>query len=148
MGIAHLVGQRSSCDRGRVGCVIVKNKQILVTGYAGAPRGLPHCDEIGHLMKKVKHEDERVTSHCLRTAHAEQNAIVQAARIGTPIEDATLYCIMTPCAACARMIINSGIQHIVCSKRYHAGEESERMFARVGISLLFLDDGTESYSNQ
>jgi len=148
MQIAKLVGTRSSCDRGRVGCVIVKNKQILVTGYAGAPRGLDHCDEIGHQMKKVKHEDGRVTSHCLRTAHGEQNAIVQAARIGTPIEGATLYCIMTPCAACARMIINAGIKHIVCAKRYHAGEESENMFARVGISVKFLENGREEYARQ
>ncbi|MEK7083827.1 MAG: cytidine/deoxycytidylate deaminase family protein [Patescibacteria group bacterium] len=148
MEIAHVVGKRSTCGRGRLGCVIAKNKQIIVTGYAGAPRGLPHCDDVGHQMKTVRHEDGHESQHCLRTAHAEQNALTQAARIGVSVEGATLYCGMTPCAACAKMLINAGIEKIVCAKRYHAGEESEEMFRSVGITLNFFDDSVEQYSNQ
>ncbi|MBU0661214.1 cytidine/deoxycytidylate deaminase family protein [Patescibacteria group bacterium] len=148
MNIAQIVGTRSTCDRGRLGCVIVKNKQILVTGYSGAASGLPHCDDVGHQMKKVTHEDGRESNHCVRTAHAEQNAIVQAAKVGVSIEGATLYLGMTPCATCARMIINAGIKRVVCGKRYHAGEESEEMFRKTGITLEFLNEGTEQYDNQ
>lgn len=146
--IAKVVGKRSTCDRGRMGCVFVKNKQILVTGYAGAPSGLPHCDDIGHQMKTIRHENGKETNHCLRTAHAEQNAIVQAAKVGVSISGSTLYCGMTPCATCAKMIINAGIASIVCAKRYHAGEESEEMFRQVGIPLRFIDDHIEQYTNQ
>ncbi len=73
----------------------MRNKSILVTGYVGSPAGLPHCDEAGHQMKKVVHEDGHVTQHCTRTVHAEQNAICQAARYGIALEGATLYCRMT-----------------------------------------------------
>lgn len=146
--IAHVVGMRSTCSRGRVGCVIAKNNQILVTGYAGAASGLPHCDDVGHQMKTVTHEDGHQSQHCVRTAHGEQNALIQAAKVGIPVDGATLYCVMTPCAPCARMLINAGIKRVVCTKRYHAGEESEEMLKTVGITLEFVDQGVESYENQ
>ena len=101
MDLAHSVSKRATCDRGRSGCVIVRDKQILVTGYVGSPRGLPHCDEAGHFFKKVIHEDGSVTQHCMRTVHAEQNAIAQAARRGIGLDRSTLYCRMTPCRVCA-----------------------------------------------
>lgn len=145
MEIAAVVGKRSTCDRGRVGCVIARDKQILVTGYAGAPKGLPHCDDVGHQMKTVRHEDGHETEHCLRTAHAEQNALVQAAKIGVSVSEATIYCAMTPCAACAKMLVNAGIVRIVCAKRYHAGEESEEMFRQVGIEIIFMNGNVEKY---
>jgi len=148
MSLTKVVGSRASCNRGRSGCVIVKNNQIIVTGYVGAPRGLPHCDEIGHQMKIVRHEDGKETQHCVRTAHAEQNALIQAARIGARVEGTTLYCAMTPCAACAKMIINAGIERLVCAKRYHAGEESEKLFKQVGIELEFMSEEVEEYANQ
>lgn len=148
MEIAHVVGRRSTCDRGRAGCVIAKNNHILVTGYAGAPRGLPHCDDVGHQLKTLRHEDGHESIHCLRTAHAEQNALIQAARIGVPVDGATLYCSMTPCAACAKMLVNAGIMRIVCAKRYQAGEESEEMFRSVGIGLKFFDDTIEVYGKK
>lgn len=91
MEIASTVAKRATCDRGRSGCIIVKNRQILVTGYVGSPRGLPHCDDVGHLFKKTIHEDGSVTNHCVRTVHAEQNAITQAARLGIALEGGTLY---------------------------------------------------------
>src|SRR5665647_360915 len=97
MEIAHTISQRATCDRGRSGCVIARDKQILVTGYVGAPTGLAHCDEVGHQMKKMVHEDGSITQHCVRTVHAEQNAITQAAKQGIAIAGSTLYCKMTPC---------------------------------------------------
>lgn len=148
MEVARAVAKRATCDRGRSGCVIARDKQILVTGYVGAPKGLPHCDEIGHQMKSTTHEDGSVTQHCVRTTHAEQNAIVQAAKLGVAIDGATVYCKMTPCSICAKMIINSGVVRIVCEKRYHAGSESEEMFRQVGIALDYFDDGIEKYDKQ
>ncbi len=148
MDIMQAVSTRATCDRGRSGCVIVRDKHILTTGYVGSPPGLPHCDEVGHQMKTTIHEDGRQTQHCVRTAHAEQNAIIQAARIGVALEGATLYCRMTPCTVCARSIIGSGIKHVVCEKRYHAAEESEKMFNLVGIDLKYLTGETQTYARQ
>ena len=99
-------------------------------------------------MKKMLHEDGSVTQHCVRTVHAEQNAICQAARRGISIDGATLYCRMTPCRTCAMLIINCGITRVVCEKKYHAGEESEKMFAEVGISLEYVDEEVLKYSEQ
>lgn len=148
MEVCRAVAKRATCDRGRSGCVISKDKQILVTGYVGSPKGLPHCDEVGHQMKTMTHEDGHQTQHCVRTAHAEQNAIVQAAKNGVSIDGATLYCKMTPCSVCAKMIINSGIKEIICEKRYHAGSESEEMFRQVGTELRFFDGEVEQYAKQ
>ncbi|PIT91911.1 cell division protein DedD [Candidatus Jorgensenbacteria bacterium CG10_big_fil_rev_8_21_14_0_10_54_38] len=148
MEVARAVAKRATCDRGRSGCVIARDKQILVTGYVGSPRGLPHCDEVGHQMKTITHEDGTQTQHCVRTAHAEQNAIVQAAKLGVPVNGGTLYCRMTPCATCAKMIINAGIRRVVCEKRYHAGKESEEMFAQAGIEVDFFDESVEQYERQ
>ena len=148
MEIAQTVAKRASCDRGRSGCVIAKDKQILLTGCVWSAAGLAHCDEVGHQMKTITHEDGRQSQHCMRTTHAEQNAIVQAARIGVAISGSTLYCKMTPCAACGRMIINAGIKRVVCEKRYHAGSESEDMFKKVGIELEYFNEEVEHYANQ
>lgn len=146
--ISRAVASRATCNRGRSGCVIARDKQILVSGYVGSPVGLPHCDEVGHLMKSMVHEDGKVTHHCVRTTHAEQNAICQAAKLGISINGATLYCKMTPCAVCAKMIINSGIKRVVCEKRYHAGKESEEMFKIAGVELNVLEEDIERYDNQ
>ncbi len=148
MEIAHTVSKRATCDRGRSGCVIARGRQILVTGYVGSPIGLPHCDDAGHQMKKLQHEDGRVTTHCMRTVHAEQNAICQAAKLGISIEDATLYCRMTPCRVCAMLIINCGIKRVVCEKKYHAGSESEQLFAEAGVVLEYFADEVLQYKNQ
>jgi dCMP deaminase len=148
MEIARTVAKRATCDRGRSGCVIAHNKQILVTGYVGAPTGLAHCDEVGHQMKKMVHEDGSITQHCVRTVHAEQNAITQAAKQGIAISGSTLYCKMTPCRTCAMLIINCGISRVVCEKKYHAGGDSEVMFKEAGIEVIFLNEDTEKYENQ
>jgi dCMP deaminase len=146
--VAHAIAKRATCDRGHSGCVIAKNKQLLVTGYVGAPAGLPHCDEVGHQMKKVVHEDGRETSHCVRTVHAEQNAICQAAKLGVGIDGATLYCRMTPCRTCAMLIINCGIVRVVCERKYHAGAESEELFRQAGVALEYKHDEVLEYDNQ
>ena len=148
MEVMEAISKRATCDRGRSGCVIVKNKQILVTGYVGSPMGLPHCDEVGHQMKKMLNEDGSISEHCVRTVHAEQNAVCQAAKLGVSIDGATVYCRMTPCRVCAMLLINCGIKRVVCERRYHAGAESEEMFKKVGIELEFVHDEIQQYSDK
>ncbi len=148
MEVCEAISKRATCDRGRSGCVISKDKQILATGYVGAPQGLHHCDEIGHQMKTVIHEDGKESQHCVRTVHAEQNAICQAAKRGIAINGATLYCRMTPCRTCAMLIINCGIVRVVCERKYHSGSESEQMFKKAGIKLEYVFDEIQEYSNQ
>jgi dCMP deaminase len=148
MEIARTVAKRATCDRGKSGCVIVRERQILVSGYVGSPKGLPHCDDAGHLFKKVIHDDGSVTNHCMRTVHAEQNAICQAAKLGISLNEATLYCKMTPCRTCAMLIINCGIRRVVCEKKYHAGAESEEMFRMAGVEIAFFENDVEQYDNQ
>jgi dCMP deaminase len=148
MEIANTVAKRATCDRGRSGCVIAKGKQLLVTGYVGSPNGMPHCDDVGHQMKKTIHEDGTVTNHCVRTVHAEQNAICQAAKLGIALEGSTLYCRMTPCRTCAMLIINCGIVREKKKKKYHAVAESEEMFELSGVKLEFMDEEVVKYDNQ
>jgi len=118
--IAKVVATRSTCDRAHVGAVIAKNKVILSTGYNGAPRGMPHCDDAGH---------EIVDGHCVRTIHAEANAIAQAARNGAPIDGATIYLTISPCYDCFKMMINSGIKEVVYKDFY---------MSRYGLSKAVL----------
>ncbi len=148
MDLANAAARRATCDRGRSGGVIVRDRQVLGTGYVGSPKGIPHCDEVGHLFKKVYHEDGSVTQHCVRTVHAEQNAICQAARRGIALDRGTLYCKMTPCRTCAMLIINCGIERVVCEKKYHAGRESEELFRDAGVELVYFNDEIEQYEGQ
>jgi len=117
MEITQLVLKRSTCLRRKVGAVIVKDKKILTTGYNGAPRGLPHCLEIGCLREKKKIISGERQELC-RGLHAEQNAIVQAALYGISIDGSILYCTNQPCITCAKMIINSGIKKVIYMKEY------------------------------
>jgi len=148
MEVCEAISKRATCDRGRSGCVIARDKQLLVTGYVGAPAGLQHCDEAGHQFKKTLHEDGSVTTHCVRTVHAEQNAICQAAKLGVSINGSTLYCRMTPCRTCAMLIINCGIVRVVCQRRYHDGKDSEAMFKNAGIRLEYVFDEVQHYDEQ
>jgi len=148
MSIAKLVGTRGTCDRGRTGAIIVKDKRIITTGYAGSPMGLPHCDDEGHLMSDVVNPDGSVSKHCVRTVHAEQNAIVQAALHGVSTKGATLYTKFEPCFICAKMIINAGIKRVVCQKKYHAAEFTRKFFKEAGVALVVLSDEVEEYPNQ
>ena len=148
MEVARTIAKRATCDRGRSGCVIARDKQLLVTGYVGSPVGLTHCDDVGHLMKKVIHDDDSISQHCMRTVHAEQNAICQAAKLGVALDGATVYCKMTPCRTCAMLIINCGIKRVVCEKKYHRGAESEQMFKDAGVTLEFFQEDFVKYENQ
>lgn len=139
------ISKRATCNRGRSGCVIARDNQLLVTGYVGSPVGLPHCDDVGHQMKKMLHEDNSITEHCVRTVHAEQNAICQAAKLGVALNGATLYCRMTPCRVCCMLIINCGIKRVVAQRKYHAGAESEQMFRDAGIVLEYVFDEQQKY---
>jgi len=131
MAIAREVATRSTCDRKHVGAVIVREKMILATGYNGSIRGLPHCDDEGHLM-----ED----NHCVRTVHAEANAIVQAARNGIRVEDAGIYVTASPCFGCFKLVANSGIHRIVFGEFYRDHRIFE--FSKLlGIDLVHLESG-------
>jgi len=148
IGMADYVGSRGTCDRGRSGCVITKDKRVISTGYVGSPPGLPHCDEVGHEMHTVENEDGTKSKHCVRTTHAEQNAIAQAARLGIALEGATLYCKMTPCYSCAKLIISAGIKRVVAMKDYHAGERSKEILKEGGVVLEILNKEIEKYEQQ
>lgn len=147
LNLMTVVGTRATCDRGRSGCVIALDKRILATGYVGAPAGLPHCDDVGHEIHTVVQADGTKSEHCIRTAHAEQNAIVHAARVGVSLEGGTLYCHMTPCYACAKMIINSGIKRVVCLKDYHASARSKEVFKEAGVEQSLVINEVEIYDN-
>lgn len=126
MNIAREVATRSTCDRKHVGAVIVRDRSILATGYNGSIRGLSHCDDDGHLM-----ED----GHCVRTVHAEANAIVQAARNGSRIDGASIYVTASPCWGCFRLIANAGIGKIVFGEFYRDPKIFEFSQA-LGIALV------------
>ncbi len=128
MAIAFAVAGRSTCDRAHVGAVLVRDRRILTTGYNGAPAGLPHCDDVGHLM---------VDGHCVRTLHAEQNAIIQGALHGVSIQGATAYVTHQPCLTCAKMLINSGVTRIVYAGNYP--DEHSRSFLNIAnVALVHL----------
>lgn len=145
MIICESVSKRGTCDRGRTGCVVVRDNNILCTGYVGAPSGLPSCDDVGHEYHKVIHNDGSITEHCIRTAHAEQNAIVQAARIGVSLLGATMYMKMTPCYACAKMIVNVGVVKVVTAKDYQASQRTKEIFKEAGIELVIIDNQITKY---
>jgi dCMP deaminase len=99
-------------------------------------------------MHKVVREDGTESNHCIRTAHAEQNAIAQSARVGAALEGSTLYCQMTPCYACAKMIITAGIERVVSRNDYHAGARSKEIFAEAGVAFELMNTKVEEYTNQ
>ncbi|MFO8049007.1 MAG: cytidine/deoxycytidylate deaminase family protein [Desulfosudaceae bacterium] len=134
MEIAELVAKRSTCLRRAVGAVIVKDKRILSTGYNGAPSGIRHCAETGCLRQQREVPSGERHELC-RGIHAEQNAIIQAAYHGVPINGASLYCTNLPCSICAKMIINAGIQAIFYREGY-ADDMSRRMFDEIGLNLV------------
>jgi dCMP deaminase len=148
IGLVDQVAQRATCDRGRSGCIIVKDKRILCSGYVGSPPGFPHCDEAGHQMRKIIDDDGTPRQHCIRTIHAEQNAICQAARYGISLKDTTLYCTMEPCRVCAMLIISCGITKVVVKRKYHAAEDTRQLLKKAGIKLVVLDNKIENYENQ
>jgi dCMP deaminase len=139
MRIAAEVATRATCDRRHVGCVLVRDRSILASGYNGSVRGLPHCDDAGHLM-----ED----GHCVRTVHAELNALLQAARNGVRIDGATIYVTASPCWGCFCAIAQAGIVRVFYGEPYRWDDPGPRRvaeFARdMGIEMtLIAGDGEE-----
>lgn len=128
MNIARQAATRSTCDRKHVGAVIVRDKTILSTGYNGSIRGMPHCDEVGHLMEN---------DHCVATVHAEANAIIQAARNGVRIDGAEIYTTASPCWNCFQLIANGGL-HAVYYGEFYRDERSVEVARQLGIELIDL----------
>ncbi len=128
MRIAREVSGRSTCDRKHVGAVIVRDRNILSTGYNGSIAGMPHCDEVGHMLEN---------DHCVATIHAEANAILQAAKNGVSIKDASIYVSASPCWNCFKLVVNSGIRKIYFGEFYR----DDRIFsvaAKLGVELVDL----------
>ena len=117
MEMARLASKRSTCLRHNVGCVVVKDKRVLATGYNGAPKGLKHCEEVGCIRTKLNVPHGERHELC-RGLHAEQNAIIQAALFGVSIKNSTIYSTHYPCSICAKMLINADIKEIVYDKDY------------------------------
>ena len=134
--ITRDVAERSTCLRRHVGAIIVKDKRILATGYNGSPTGLEHCLTRGCLREQLGIPSGQKQELC-RAAHAEQNAVIQAARYGVPIDGATVYCTNQPCIMCAKILINAGIREIVYENPY-PDELAEEMMAEADIILRCL----------
>jgi dCMP deaminase len=138
MEIARVVASRATCDRKHVGAVIVRDRTILSTGYNGSIRGLPHCDEVGHMMEG---------GHCVATIHAEANAILQAAKNGVAIDKADIYITASPCWPCFKLIANAGIRRIVFGEFYR----DERIFEfaqKLGLELDGLGEAAMTPPSQ
>ena len=127
MKIAAAVSERSTCDRALVGCVLVLDKRILTTGFNGSPAGLEHCDEAGHLM---------VDGHCVRTIHAETNAIIQAALHGISTRGAMCYVTHLPCINCTKALINAGVNRIVYGEAYRKDQNAMRFLYDAKIQVV------------
>lgn len=128
MNIAEQVATRSTCGRKHVGAVIVRDRTILSTGYNGSLRGAPHCDEAGHDMEN---------DHCVRTVHAEANAVAQAAKHGVRIDQAEIYVTASPCLTCFKLIANSGIVKIYF-KEFYRDERITQYARQAGVTLTFM----------
>lgn len=129
--IVNTVAKRSTCVRRKVGAIIVRDKTILTTGYNGAPRHLNHCTDIGCIREQNKIKSGTRQEMCM-AIHAEQNAIIQAAKTGVNIFGATLYVNTAPCIICSKMIINAGIRKVVFESNYSESMGLE-LFQRAGI---------------
>jgi dCMP deaminase len=133
MGFAAAAAPRATCDRKHVGAVIVVDRQVVATGYNGSIRGMPHCDDVGH---------DLVGGHCVRTIHAEMNALAQAARHGVAVERGSIYTTASPCWACFRVLINAGIERFVYGEPYREQEHRARISAvaeTLGLEVRALD---------
>jgi dCMP deaminase len=129
MNLAKMVSERSTCDRKQVGCVIVRDHNILTTGYNGSPSGLPHCNENNHLMEN---------NHCMNVIHAEANAIVLAAKNGVAIYNSDIYITAYPCWNCFKMIINAGIKKVYYLEDYRNDNNVVESAKKLGIEIIKL----------
>lgn len=132
MVVVDALAARATCDRGRSACVMVRDGDLLASGYVGSPPGFAHCDDVGHLWS----DDGK---HCLRTIHAEQNAVIRAARNGVSLKGVTVYCTMEPCRNCAMTLIGIGVRSVVAKNAYHAAEWTREAFNEAGIDLVTMN---------
>jgi dCMP deaminase len=118
MKIATIVSERATCARAKIGAVIVKDKNIIATGYNGSPAGHPHCTDVGCLIYVSRNPDGEEEENCFRTIHAEINAVAQAAKHGVAIDGASIYVTASPCYHCLKTLMNTGITRICYAKPY------------------------------
>lgn len=147
MEIAQIVSKRSTCLRRAVGAVLVKDKQILATGYNGTPKGLPHCEEVGCLREQLHVPSGQMHELC-RGIHAEQNSVIQAAVNGVSISGSTLYCTHQPCVVCSKILINAGIKRIVYANPYPDKLAAEMMHEAGNIEMIVFTEKTEKASGK
>ncbi len=141
MEMAYLASKRSTCLRRAVGAVLVRDNQLLSSGYNGSPKGTPHCAEVGCLREQQNVPSGQKHELC-RGVHAEQNAIIQAAINGSSTRGAELYCTNQPCSICARLIINAEIKTVYIAERY-PDALSEQLFREAGVELIIYDTVTK-----
>lgn len=129
LGIARQAATRATCDRRHVGCVLVRDKAIITTGYNGSLRGLDHCDAAGHQMEE---------GHCVRTVHAEANALMQAARAGVRVEGAIAYVTDFPCWPCFKLLVQAGVVGIAYGSPYRPDAKVIDAASRLDVELRDL----------
>lgn len=139
MTLAHATAARMSCDRAKVGAVLVDpHNQIISTGYGGAPRGVDTCEEDGHVME---------SGHCVRTIHAEHNAVLQAARRGVATDESTIYTTHYPCFDCCKVLIQAGVQKVIYEIPYRVEDirnlRAKRWLEECGVSLYSIEQAIE-----
>ncbi|MEE1170667.1 MAG: cytidine/deoxycytidylate deaminase family protein [Anaerovoracaceae bacterium] len=139
MEMAKLAAKRSTCLRRQVGAVIVQDKHVVATGYNGAPKGIPHCAEMGGCYREKNNVPSGERHELCRALHAEQNAIIQAATYAQGIDGATIYITHQPCVICAKMIINAGIERIVVNEGY-PDQMSVDILEEAGLRIVKLQD--------
>lgn len=141
MDLSRTIAQWSSCyqENRKIGAIIVKNKRILTTGYNGAPAGIKSCVERGECLRRKRNIPSGTQHELCYAIHAEQNAIIQAAKLGVSIEGATLYCTHQPCVICAKMIVNSGISRVIYGEGYPDAFSLD-IFAQSGVSIIRFGD--------
>lgn len=127
MQLATVVAQRSTCERATVGALLVVDHRIIATGYNGSIAGDPHCDDVGHLMRD---------GHCIRTLHAEMNAILQCAENGVSTRNATVYVTYYPCLNCTKALIQAGVKHVVYAHDYHNDPYAEQLFSDHHVTVI------------
>ena len=139
MEMAKLAARRSTCLRRQVGAVIVQDKHVIATGYNGAPKGIPHCAEMGGCYREQHNIPSGERHELCRALHAEQNAIIQAATYAQGIDGATIYITHQPCVICAKMIINAGIERIVVNEGY-PDEMAVSILEEAGLRIVRLGE--------
>ncbi len=145
MRIAMLVADRATCSRAKIGAVIVRDKNIIATGYNGSPAGHPHCTDVGCLVYVSRNPDGEEEENCFRTIHAEINAVAQAAKHGVEINEADIYITASPCYHCLKTLMNTGIRRIFYLKPYKI-DHIRPLLENTNIELVqvVLDDAPVS----